>query len=129
MISESRYRLISSGSIIIILLFFIGLDLFFHAGHSSTISKSHNEQEQTILKDANSSGLNVTGISILTVWIQNKDNFRLLSFSEHNFLQNRITDQIITLATSLRQKYLFLNKAAGLQKILPVERDEIPIVG
>jgi hypothetical protein len=129
MISGSTYRLIRSGSIFIILLFVIGLDICFHAGQSSKISKGHIEQEQTILKDANSSGLNVTGISIITVWIQNKDNFRLLSFSEHNFLQNRITEQIITLSTSVRQRHLIINKAAGLQKVLPVERDEIPLVG
>jgi|WetSurMetagenome_2_1015567.scaffolds.fasta_scaffold789091_1 hypothetical protein len=129
MISGSTYRLVRSGSIFMILLIVIGLDLCFHSNQLSTISKGHSEQEQTILKDANSSGLNVSGISILTVWIQNKDNFRLLSFSVHNFLQNRITDQIIALTTAVRLKHFILYNPAGLQKVLPHEGDEIPIQG
>ena len=66
---------------------------------------------------------------IQKIWISNKDNFKLLTFSKTQYLENKRTDQKITLLEITRKNLIEIPDFYFLYYLFPSERDELPILG
>ena len=85
--------------------------------HGITITDNH----------AISSG-NICSSCFRKSWIPNKDNFRILSFNEFEFLQNRKTDLIIELSKGNPVNGFLYTHLKAFRRLFPHERDEIPVL-
>ena len=63
------------------------------------------------------------------IWISNKDNFKLLTFDETQYLENKRTDQKITLLENIRKNSIEIPDLYLRYYLFSSERDELPILG
>ena len=116
-------------SILFILIFFFGLAIFQNAGYNkSTPNCKPVPVEISVLQ---SNAILSTGIQLhyfQKCWISNKDNFRLLTFFQTQYLDNKKVNQKICLQEKVRKKspeFLILHIHHHL---FPQENSELPVL-
>ena len=127
--SGSDKSIIRLSSIIWVLVLTFGLLIFNTAdSHKSDGGRKSAPVEFSL---DNSSATVSTGIQYYhfqKTWIPNKDNFRLLTFSQANFLDNNKAAQKILLLDRIRKKFIGFAILRISYKLLPGKSDEVPIL-
>jgi hypothetical protein len=127
--TESDIRTFHSYSIFLILILFSGFMIFRKSDYSKPESNSNPAPIEIIILQSNATV--TTGIQINRFqknWISNKDNFRLLTFVQTQFLNNKKVDQRIILLDKIRKKspkvlFLIIKDHISLQ-----EESELPVL-
>lgn len=116
-------------SIFLILILFSGLMIFQNSDYSKPTSNRKPVPIEISILQSNAAV--TTGIQINYFrknWISNKDNFRLLTFDQTQFLDNKKVDQKIFLLDKIRKESpgdLFL---IIQDHLFPQEESELPVL-
>jgi len=84
--------------------------------------------ERSIIKNNATVTTGIQYYCFQKIWIPNKDNFRLLTFNQIEFLDNNKVDQKILILDKSRKKSKEFLIAILHYQLLPKESDEIPIL-
>lgn len=116
-------------SILLILFLFFGLGLCQKADYCKFDSNNHSTPtEISIIKDNATVSTGIRYYHFQKIWIQNKDNFKILSFDKSQFLDSKEVDQEILISEKIQKKYIRLPFSCNLRMLFPHESDEIPIL-
>lgn len=122
-------RAIHFDSILLILILFFGLSIFQNTDYNkSTPNGKPVPVEISILQ---SNATLSTGIQLhyfRKSWISNKDNFRLLTFIQTQFLDNRKVNQKIYLLNKVRKKSPGFLILLIHYHLFPQENSELPVL-
>lgn len=115
--------------IFLILILFFGLVIFQNTDHNKSVPEGKPVPvEISVLQNnaALSTGIQFHIFQIS--WISNKDNFRLLTFDQTQFLDNKKVNQKIHLLDQVRRKSPGFLILPTRYHLFPQEKSEIPVL-
>jgi hypothetical protein len=120
---------INLNSFFLMIILVSGLLLFHHADYNP--SDRNNNPVPVEISLIQNNAIVCPGIQIdcfQQIWISNKDNFQLLTFDKIQYLENRKTDQKITLLENTWKNSIRIPNFYLLFHLFPSERDELPVL-
>jgi len=127
--TQEGIRNIHSDSFLLILILFFGLAIFQNADYNkSTLNDKPVPVEISVLQ---SNAILSTGIQLhcfQKTWISNKDNFRLLTFVQTQYLDSKKVNQKIYLLDKVRKKSPGFLILLIHYHLFPQENSELPVL-
>jgi hypothetical protein len=126
---RENIRIISLDSIFLMLILVIGLIIYHNTNNNFSDSNKKSGGTEIFLNQSIGtvgSGLRLQVFQI--TWIYNKDVFKLLSINKNQFLENKKTEQIITLFQNIRNKTEKIQTSFFQYQLFLTESDEVPIL-
>jgi hypothetical protein len=127
--NRENIRIVSPVSYFLMIILALGL-LIFHNTRDNPPDKQKNPTE-TELSFNQSSGTFSSGIQLQffqKTRISDSYNFKLLSFTRIQFLENKKTDQKITLFYNIRKRIDIIPTSFLPFHLFPAEKDELPLL-
>lgn len=127
--TKEYIRNICPDSILLILIFLLGLAIFQNTDYVKSSPKDKPAPiEISVLQD---NATLSTGIQLHLVqksWVSNKGNFRLLTFDQTKFLDNKKVNRLICLLDQVRRKSPGFLILLTQYHLFPQENSEIPVL-
>lgn len=127
--TQEGIRNIQLDSFLLILILFFGLAVFQNADYNkSTLNDKPVPVEISVLQ---SNAILSTGIQFhyfQRIWISNKDNFRLLTFIQTQYLDNKKVNQKIYLLDKIRKESPGFLILLIHYHLFPQENSELPVL-
>jgi hypothetical protein len=127
--NRENIRIVSPVSYLLMIILALGL-LIFHNTRNNPPVRQKNQTE-TELSLNQSSGTFNSGIQLQFFQknrISDSDNFKLLSYTRIQFLENKKTDQKITHLHNIRKKFDITPTSFIRFHLFPTEKDELPLL-
>lgn len=127
--TKEDIRNIHLDSIFLILIFFFGLAIFRNTDCIKSYPKDRPVPVEPSVLQGNATIS--TGIQLHLVqksWISNKDSFRLLTFDQTKFIDNKKVNRLICLLDQVRKKSPGFLILLTRYHLFPQEKSEIPVL-
>jgi len=126
---KENIRNIHLDSIFLILIFFFGLAIFQNTDYNKPAPKGKPVSDQIfVLQDNATLSTGICFNLVQKSWISNKDNFRLLTFDQTKFLDNKKVNRLICLLDQVRRKSPGFLILLTRYHLFPQEKSEIPVL-
>lgn len=120
---------INPNSIFLILVLFLGLQIFQNPKFEKLVSKDRSIPfEISVSQNTATISSGIPFHLFQISWISNKDNFKLLSFDKTQFLDNKKTDLKVSLLDNIRENSTDILSAFIQYHLFPPDNDESPVL-
>jgi hypothetical protein len=127
--SGSDYRIIHVNSFIWVLVIISGLLVFKKGDYNSTDYRHHADPAGTSVVHRNAAvSTDIQYYQVQKIWIANKGNFRLFTFGQTKFLDNKKAELKILISDKITENSIGFPLPLIHYKSFPKEDDEIPIL-